>query len=189
MIPLNPNEKIVYQNAMIQVSNEVLSAQTCKERIQTEDSLTLVRVYTNPSVHIFPISENKKIWLIQEYRIDEDVTRWLIPGGGLESHQTPEQCAQAELQEELGKKAESFELFYELPYRKKVLNEHRYYFIARGLSDSHVENPDGNVVKDMKEFSIEELKKMTLSGAFNPSPTVFALLQLIGDVESGKVIL
>ena len=174
---LPKQEKIVYKNNFVYVTEEKKKG----------FNFPFVRVYFEPSVHIFPVSKNGKIWLIKEHRVSENITKWTLPGGSLEKNQTPRQCALAELQEELGYTAKKMDLFCKMLYKNKASNELRYYFIARNLEYNPVKNPDGDVILDKKEFSINTLKKMVINGEFDWSQVAFAILKLAREIKSGKI--
>ncbi len=174
---LTGKEKIVYKNQFVYISEEPGTTES------------LIRVYFEPSMHVFPISDNKKVWLIKEIRPTEKRAKWTLPGGSIENSQTPEQCAQVELHEELGYKTNELELFCKMPYLNKANNEMRYYFLARNLVYEPIPNPDGDVVLDKKEFSIQELKDMVIQGKFDWSPIAFAILKLARAIEDGDTIL
>lgn len=174
---LSDKEKTVYENKFIHITEEPV-----KRKL-------FIRAYFDPSVHVFPVSDNKKIILIKEQRISENKIKWTLPGGSLEKNQTPKQCALLELQEELGYTTQNIELLCKMPYQKKASNEMRYYFLAKDIIYSPILNPDGDVVINKQEFSIKELKTMVLMGRFDWSPIAFAILELVRKVEKHEVIL
>lgn len=164
---LDKNEDLVYQNKFVYVTEE-----------PSGKGFNYVRVYLEPSVHIFAIDESDRIWMINEYRPLEKRSRWLIPSGSIDNNETPEEAAQRELQEELGFKADYLELLCKKHYQKKTCNELKYYFIARGLTEVDIENPDGDVILSKKQVTIEELVNYAVNDMFGWSDLVIAIMKL-----------
>ena len=81
----------------------------------------------------------------------------------LEDNETWLQNASKELQEESGYTAKSFELIGEA-HHNGTLNTSRYFVLAKGLKHDPIPNHDGDVVMEIKAFTLDELIDMNLNG-------------------------
>jgi ADP-ribose pyrophosphatase len=54
------------------------------------------------AVTILPVDSDGLIWFVRQYRHAAGIEILEIPAGGLETGETPEMCAQREIQEEIG---------------------------------------------------------------------------------------
>lgn len=145
--------KEVYKgNYVLRVTEEVI------------DGDVYEKTYTRKAVVTFPVLENGKILIMNEKRPHEPVQeRWKPVTGFLEDNETWKENAAKELQEEAGYKADSLELIGEA-HHNGTLNTSRYFVLAKGLTHEPIENPDGDVVLELKAFTIDELIEMNLSG-------------------------
>lgn len=122
------------------------------------------KTYTRKAVVTFPVMDDGKILIMKEKRPHEVVSeRWKPVTGFLEDNETWEQNAAKELQEEAGYRADSIELIGEA-HHNGTLNTSRYFALAKGLTHDPIPNPDGDVVLELKAFSLDELISMNLSG-------------------------
>lgn len=122
------------------------------------------KAYTRKAVITFPVDKDGKILIIKEKRPHELTPyRWKPVTGFLEDDETWKDNASKELQEEAGYTAKTFELIGEA-HHNGTLNTSRYFVLAKGLTHDPIPNPDGDVIMEIKAFSIEELIQMNLSG-------------------------
>ena len=89
------SKKIVHQNNYWSVQRELV-------RFQDGELHSYHSVNTGNSVLVLPVLSNGTIVLLRQFRYIQQ--RWSIelPGGGINSHETPEQAARRELLEECG---------------------------------------------------------------------------------------
>ena len=124
------NRKTVYQNPWITVY---------EDDIQLPNGHTTVYGVVAPPtdfVGIVPFIDPNTVVLVRQYRyIQGDVT-WEIPSGAMDSGETPQEAAQRELREEVGYRADRFELLSVMRSNKSVMDDKGYVFLAQGLKPS-----------------------------------------------------
>jgi 8-oxo-dGTP pyrophosphatase MutT (NUDIX family) len=129
------------------------------------DGTTWERVYLQDGVQVFPITDDKKVILIEERRPHErNPIRLKFVTGILEAGENPLDTANREMQEEIGQTAKHLEI---LIHRETsgTVNNNFYQVIARGLSPFKLPNPDGeDTIVSIKEFSLKELEALLSSG-------------------------
>jgi ADP-ribose pyrophosphatase len=122
------------------------------------------KAYTREAVITFPVNDQGKILIIKERRRHEPTPfRWKPVTGFLEDNESWQENAAKELQEEAGYRASKFELIGEA-HHTGTLNTSRYFVLAKGLTLDPIPNPDGDVIMEIKAFTLEELIDMNLSG-------------------------
>lgn len=127
-----------------------------EERLENH---TYERVHLRSGVFVIPMNEKREILLIKEKRKHEGEIRWKIITGWVDKkHVDPEQIAREELAEEAQMQCQEMQQVYEVPRSKQTISTHEYYYIAKNCSDLAVpiNNPDGDIVLDMKWVSESE---------------------------------
>jgi 8-oxo-dGTP pyrophosphatase MutT (NUDIX family) len=126
---------------------------------ETIDGVVWERVYVGDGVQIFPITDEGKIFLIEEKRPHEKkpIRLKFVTGLMDKEGEDPLETANRELQEEIGYKAAKLEI---LIHREATgtINNNFYQVIATGLSESKLPNPDGeDTIVSLKAYSIDEI--------------------------------
>jgi len=140
-------------------------------------------------VSVIPFSGPDEILLIRELRPYEDPpVRLKLVTGFIEDGLSIAENANKELQEEMGKKAAT--LFPWLVHRQfGGINQANNFVLAFDLSDSKIDNPDGeNAVLEIVPFRIAELYRMLTAGEFTVGPTAYVLLKLCIDIREGLFV-
>jgi 8-oxo-dGTP diphosphatase len=92
---------------------------------------------------------------------------WDVPGGHVESHESPDQCIVREMKEELGLDLERFDLFSIKEFRDRM----EYTFWKRANLDINaLTQTEGQA---LRWFDREELSKIPLAYGFNQILTAF----------------
>lgn len=123
---------------------------------------------------VIPITNQKEIILVEQYRKAPDKRLLEIPAGKLENGENPKNCALRELQEEIGKGARklySLLHFYPSP---GFCSEVIYLFAALDLYESK-QNQDFDEVFKIHTFSLHEAVEMTKKGIINDAKTVIGI--------------
>jgi 8-oxo-dGTP pyrophosphatase MutT (NUDIX family) len=138
----------VYNGKVIQVTEEKIG------------EINWERAYFCDGVVVYPMTEGGKILLVQEKRPHESpALRLKALSGILEPDKgTPAENAQREMQEEIGFKAKTLTLLWEMKTTGTV-NNTQYFYLAEGLVPSKLPNPDGeDSIVSLVELSLEEIK-------------------------------
>ncbi|MEM3154097.1 MAG: NUDIX domain-containing protein [Candidatus Woesearchaeota archaeon] len=168
-------EKTVYSGKFITVKEEPFG------------NSTLERAYLRPSVQVIPFTKDNKILMIREKRAIEGKSRWKFVSGFMDKPGlSEEQVAQEELMEEAGFAAGNLKKYHYIEDKHSFVIPITY-FLAYNLKESKKPNPDGEVVEEVKEFSIEELYQRVLDGEFDFLHEASVIMMLYRDWEAGRL--
>lgn len=147
--PIKPwkrlNRQTVYQNQWITVHED--QVQLPNGHITPYGIVTP----TTNFVGIVPLLDPDTVILVRQYRYVLSETTWEIPSGGMEKDEQPEVAAQRELREEIGYRAERFQLLSIMHSNKSILDDRGYIFLAQGLT------PSKAVPDETEEFEVISL--------------------------------
>lgn len=137
--------------------------------------------FRNRAVGIVPLAENGDIWLVGQYRFPLQQYHWEIPMGGAPEGEYALDCAERELREETGLKAQSIELLAHVHTSNCITNEEGFVFIARGLTEVGAE-PEETEVLTVRRLPFSEALQMTMDGRITDAISVIALqkMRLLG---------
>jgi len=126
------------------------------------------------SVWIVPVTPQNEIVMIYNYRYTIDQWCWEVPAGAVEPGQTTLEAAQAELQQEAGGTAVSWQpigKFYTAP---GICDEEGRYFLATGVSLGAPQH-EATEVMEIHKKPIDDVYAMLHSGKITDSNTALAL--------------
>lgn len=169
-------EKIVYKGNILTVTEEVIGG------------ITWEKVHLPSGVVVFPITDDGKIILIREKRPHENPPVRIKAVSGIleEDLGSPEENAQREMQEEIGFKAREMNLLLEMKSTGTVTHT-TYFFVAKGLENSKLPNPDGEeVIEALIEFTPDELRDAIKNDRIKWSMSTLGMFRLL-DTISGPV--
>jgi len=162
-------KKTVYQGKILSVVEEKIG------------DIVWEKVYLPDGVIILPINDLGEILLIEERRPHETPNKRLKPVSGIIEYEkgTPLENAEREMQEEIGFKANQWELLLHLK-GSGTLNHQQFFYVAKDLSPSKLPNPDGeDTILSIVSFSPEELRKALDDGRIPWSLSTLGLLKLL----------
>jgi len=130
-----------------------------------------------PSVVVVPIDREGNLLLVRQFRYPVGETLVEAPAGVVEDAESPEECAQRELQEETGYRAESLESLGAFWMSPGYCTERMHAFVARDLVPSSLEpDPDENI--EIVRVSFAEAHKLISRGEIRDAKTIAALLMV-----------
>lgn len=145
------------------------------------------RAYLRPSVQVIAFTKDNKILMIKEKRPIEGRSRWKFVSGFLDKPGlSAEQVAQEELMEEAGFSAGKIVEYHYLEDKHSFIIPITYY-LAYDLKEDKKHNPDGDVIEEVKAFSIEELYRRVLDGEFDFLHESSMIMKLYRDLKAGKL--
>jgi len=120
--------------------------------------------------------------LIRQFRIALEKEVLELPAGKLEVDEPPLQCAQRELEEEIGYKAERMTLASEYYSSVGYANEKAYVFLAFDLqkTEQRLEEDERIVVE---KYPISEIKTMLKERIIEDAKTIIGLRELLAYLE------
>lgn len=136
-----------YEGAFIQVTEEEINGAIWE------------RAYLKSGVQVFPMTEDRKIYMIEERRPHEKnpIRLKFVTGLMDKEGEDPLATANREMQEEIGFKATDMTI---INHREAsgTINNHFYQVLAKGLIPSKIPNPDGEeTIVSINAYSIDEI--------------------------------
>lgn len=126
------------------------------------------------SVWVVPITTDNKIVMIYNYRYTVDKWCWEIPAGAVEPDQTVLEAAQAELLQEAGGTAVSWQPIGQFFTAPGICDEDGRYFLARGVTLSTPDH-EATEVMEIHTKPIDEVYEMLLNGHITDGNSALAL--------------
>lgn len=157
--------KTIYQGQYVKLVEKIIASEVYE------------LVELRPAVIVLAKDQSGKFLFVKEFRPHETPQLRLKPVTGfIDDGDDWLITAHKELREEAGLKASRIELIRQLPLSGSV-NTTKYFVLAQDLSPdlNPIENPDGDVIKEIMYLSIEEAIELTLKGDM---PLVFDSLGL-----------
>jgi 8-oxo-dGTP pyrophosphatase MutT (NUDIX family) len=160
--------KAVYTGKFITVTEEPIG------------KFTYERAFLIPSVQVIPVVDGK-VLMIKEHRREEGRSRWKFVSGFVDKPGlSAEEIAQEELMEEAGFVAGKLVKYHSHDPKHTFIIPITY-FLAYDLKEQKKLNPDGDVVEEIKYFSIDELYQRVLDGEFDFLHEASVILKLHRD--------
>jgi len=128
------------------------------------------------TVAILPLTDNGKIWLLEQYR--PAVKKWILeaPAGTGDIGEDPAKTALRELEEETGfKDPERLEKIAEAYVSPGYTTEYMHYFLAWNPKPG-TSHPEEHEIINVKEFDLDETLNMVKEGKITDAKTIILLL-------------
>ena len=127
------------------------------------------------SVTVLPLDKEGNIWFVKQYRHPVGDFLLELPAGVIETGETQAECANREIQEEIGMRAGRLvEVggFYLVP---GYSTEFMYVFLANDLTPSTLEGDEDEII-EVERIRLEEAYRMAESGLIRDVKTIGTLL-------------
>ena len=122
-----------------------------------------------------PVFDDGTIGLIKQFRHAIGDYLWEIPAGTLEKNESPLECAQRELAEEIGFQAAHLEKLSEILPAPGYTDECIHIFLATGLTPA-VQALDDDEVLEVRPTPFEKALNMILEGNIQDAKSIVGLL-------------
>jgi ADP-ribose pyrophosphatase len=99
-------------------------------------------IESNDWINIIPITEDHQVVMVRQYRHGSKTVTLEIPGGLVDSGDTPEQAAIRELLEETGYQASEWKKIGEVNPNPAIFNNRCHTYVAKGLRKVSDPTPD-----------------------------------------------
>ena len=136
-----------------------------------------------PAVVVTPIDADGKVLLVRQYRYAVGRSLLEAPAGIIEAPESPRECAQRELQEEVGYRAKYMRPLGGFWTSPGFCDEYMYAFLAKDLVPSRLA-PDDDEDISVERYSMSDISKLIRVGEIEDSKTISVLLMvayLFGD--------
>ncbi|HZK25422.1 MAG TPA: NUDIX hydrolase [Oscillospiraceae bacterium] len=125
---------------------------------------------------ILALNKQKEAYFVKQFRKPVEKELWEIPAGKLEPGESPLACAQRELAEEVGLKANDFRLLSAFYTSPGFASEKIYVYLATGLSVQNEAQPDEDEILEVFLLPLAEAKQMISHGEIEDAKTIVAVL-------------
>ena len=128
------------------------------------------------AVCVIPITDEKEVIMVRQFRYPFGRTLLEIPAGKLEPNEDPLEAVKRELEEESGVVAQRLDFMGMIYTTVAFTDEKIYAYMARGLSytESH---PDEDEFLELERVPLDKLVDMVMAGEIRDSKTQVAILK------------
>jgi ADP-ribose pyrophosphatase len=149
----------------------------------TEGVYNVVEIHD--SVFIVPVLDDGRIVLIRTYRHTLGEWVWEVPAGGIETHQTPDEAASAELLEEVGGTAKNLSFLLKASTMNGIGHHIAHFYLATGVTLGATQH-EALEFMDVQPMLADDVFRMVHSGAINDASSMTALLLAQPFLGAGK---
>lgn len=125
-----------------------------------------------------PVTDDKKIVFVKQYRHATGEFLLEIPAGGLEADEKPEECIVRELQEEIGYKPGKVDFLFQIWLAPGYSSEKLYCYLCSDLQKSVLPCDDDEDLK-VYELSFEEVNDKINNGEIRDAKTIACCLAVM----------
>ena len=163
-----------YDNPWITVTHREVTAPT------GVDGIYGVVHFKNRAVGVVPLDDERRVWLVGQWRYTLDAWSWEIPEGGAPEGEAPLEAARRELAEECGLVAARWTPLLEIHTSNSVTDELGLVWLARGLSRAPGPPTAGDLTErlDVRRVPFDEALEMVMDGRITDSLSMAALMKL-----------
>ncbi len=120
-------------------------------------------------------TEAGELLLIRQYRHAAEGYLWEIPAGTREPGEDPLACAKRELEEETGFSASEWVALGEMLPAPGYTTERIYLFLASGLCRSEQKLDEDELISEVRQVPVAEVKAWARDGSIDDAKTIAAL--------------
>jgi ADP-ribose pyrophosphatase len=134
-----------------------------------------------PSVVLLPVPEADRVILVRQYRASIGRHTWELPAGGLNEHESPEQAAARECEEEIGLVPQKLVRLRALFPAPGFCDEELIFYRAFGLefpSPDSPHKPDADEDIEVQTFETRRVREMVADGTIIDLKTAYGLTLL-----------
>lgn len=126
------------------------------------------------AVAIVALTNDNEIILVRQYRKPVEKILLEIPAGTLEANEEPLDCAQRELEEETGRKAEQWQKIMDYYSAPGFTNERLHIYVATGLTAGE-NNPDHDEFVETVTMSLDEAYQSIFDGKITDAKSIIGI--------------
>ena len=147
------------------------------DQIELENGVQSIRevVTHRPALAIVPLDDDSNVILVKQYRYPIGSLLLEVPAGIIEDDESPIECAQRELQEEIGYRAGDLKILSEFWTAPGFSNELMYGYLARDLTKSSLPaDYDENI--EIIRIPFDDILTLISRGEIKDAKTIATLL-------------
>jgi ADP-ribose pyrophosphatase len=127
------------------------------------------------SVTILPVDGKGQIWFVSQYRVGANADLLELPAGVIEDGESPRECAEREVQEEIGMAARNMQLLGSFFLAPGYCNEVNHVFLAKDLFSSSL-SQDEDEFLNVSSLGIDQVYQRAQAGKIQDAKSLAALL-------------
>jgi ADP-ribose pyrophosphatase len=159
----------------IQLMTKLFNVEAIELELPNQRQHTYNLVRHADSVTILPVDEEGGIHWVRQYRVGAEIELLELPAGVLDAGESPLECAQREIQEEIGMKAAELLPLGSYYLAPGYCSEVNHAFLARRLSQSQLAMDEDEFI-DIQIIPVEESYQMAREGNIKDAKSLAALL-------------
>lgn len=132
---------------------------------------------TRDWVNVVPVTPDKQLVMVRQYRFGIEETSWEIPGGVMELGEDPVQAGARELSEETGYVARSYKLLGRVAANPAIMDNVCHFVLAEAATLQAEIDWDEHEEIETRLFPVDEVYAMAHRGEIKHSLVVAALFQ------------
>lgn len=163
------NSELIYEGKIITV---------IKDEVVLENGEQAFRevVLHNGGVCVVPLTKDKEVIFVKQYRYPFATTLLEVPAGKLEKGEDPLECGKRELEEEAGVKSDNIISLGVMYPTTGYVSEKIYMYLAKDLEQS-VQKLDADEFLDVVKIPLKDALNMVLNDEINDAKTQIAILK------------
>lgn len=128
----------------------------------------------SPSVFVVPVTADKEIVLIRNYRYTLQQWVWEVPAGGIKVGQSPEIAAHEELREEVGGITDNLHFLMKASTMNGIGNNYAYFFVALDVT-LHEPKHEPAEIMSRHTMPLDDVMRLIYKGEMNDVSSMTAL--------------
>ena len=154
---------------------KIIDVRVDKVLLPNERQTTREVVDHKPSVVIVPLDSEENVILVRQFRYPAGEILLEAPAGGVEESESPDECAQRELQEETGFISRNLRVLGGFWMSPGYCTEFMYAYLAVDLVESKLQaDDDENIV--VEKIPLSRISQLIRLGEIQDAKTIAALL-------------
>ncbi|AGL01362.1 NUDIX domain-containing protein [Desulfoscipio gibsoniae] len=155
-----------------------------KDRIQLPDGGKSIRevVSCADAVAVVALTDGGEVLMVKQYRHPAGKELWEIPAGKIEAGEYPLHCAQRELEEETGYRAQNWRQVYSFYTSPGFCTEQLHLFLASDLT-KYDQKLDQDEFIEVEKIPLSEAVQMAGKGKIVDAKTIIGLLAADRDID------
>ena len=142
--------------------------------------------FKTSAIAIIPLDEDNNTWIVGQYRYPQNSYEWEVVEGGCPEGTSPLETAKRELIEEVGLKAQKFEMILEMQLSNSTTDEHSYTYIAKGITYVG-EEPEEDEQLTIKKLPFDEVYQMAMRGEIRDALSIASILKTKVLLDAEKI--